>query len=176
MKRAFVFLLNQDDPKKCTALKMIRFGIIMPTKTIQRNTLVLNPFANEVVSKNDSILVDSVCVIDCSWNKAHTVLANHKYLRKGIARRIPALLAGNPVNYARLGKLSSVESLSACYYILGEKSFALSLLDKFKWGHTFLDLNHDALEEYSAAENTREVMKIESEYFGNRIFYNSVQY
>ncbi len=176
MKRAFVFLLNQDDPKKCTALKMIRFGIIMPTKTIQRNMLVLNPFANEVVSKNDSILVDSVCVIDCSWNKAHTVLANHKYLKKGIARRIPGLLAGNPVNYARLGKLSSVESLSACYYILGEKSFALSLLDKFKWGHTFLDLNHDALEEYSAAENTSEVMKIESEYFGNRILNNSVQY
>ena len=118
MIRAFAFLLNQDDPKKCTALKMIRFGIIMPTKTIQRNMLVLNPFANEVVSKNDRILVNSVCVIDCSWNKAHRVLANHKYLRKGIARRIPALLAGNPVNYARLGKLSSVESLSACYYIL----------------------------------------------------------
>jgi len=103
-------------------------------------------------------------------------LANHKFLRKGVTRRIPALLAGNPINYARLGRLSSVESLSACYYILGEKNFALSLLDKFKWGHTFLDLNHDALEDYSEAENTREVMKIESEYFGNRILNNRVQY
>ena len=176
MIRAFGFLLNQDDPKKCTALKMIKFAIITPTKTIQPNMLVLNPFANEVVCKNDRILVDSVCVIDCSWNKAHTVLANHKFLRKGVTRRIPALLAGNPINYARLGRLSSVESLSACYYILGEKNFALSLLDKFKWGHTFLDLNHDALEDYSAAENTSEVMKIESEYFGNRILNNRVQY
>jgi len=176
MIRAFVFLLNQDDPKKCTALKMIKFAIIIPTKTIQRNMLVLNPFANDVVCKSDRNMVDSVCVIDCSWNKAHTVLVNHKFLRKGVARRIPALLAGNPVNYARLGKLSSVESLSACYYIIGEKNFASRLLDKFKWGHTFLDLNHDALEDYSAAEDTREVMKIESEYFGSRILNNSVQY
>jgi len=169
-------LLNQDDPRKCTALKMIKFATVIPTRTIQHNMLVLNPFANEVVCKNDKTLIDSVCVIDCSWNKAHAVLTNYKFLRKGVVRRTPALLAGNPVNYARLGRLSSVESLSACYYVLGEKKFALSLLDKFKWGHTFLDLNHDALEEYSAADNTRDVMKVEFEYFGNRILNNNVQY
>jgi pre-rRNA-processing protein TSR3 len=90
-------------------------------------------------------------------------------LKKGIPRRVPALLAGNPVNYSRLGRLSSVESLSACYFILGEKKFAYGLLNKFKWGHTFLELNHDALEEYSAADNRKEVLKIESEYFGNKI-------
>jgi pre-rRNA-processing protein TSR3 len=81
-------------------------------------------------------------------------------------------LAGNPVNYARLGRLSSVESLSACYYVLGEKKFAIYLLNQFKWGHTFLELNHDALEDYSAADNSNEVLKIELEYFGNRILDN----
>jgi pre-rRNA-processing protein TSR3 len=101
-------------------------------------------------------------------------LTNYKFLKKGVVRRIPALLAGNPVNYARLGRLSSVESMSACYYVLGEKKFAYSLLSKFKWGHTFLELNHDALEDYSAADNTKEVMKIESEYFGNKILENNV--
>jgi pre-rRNA-processing protein TSR3 len=86
------------------------------------------------------------------------VLTNYKYLRKGIPRRIPGLLAGNPINYARLGRLSSVESLSACYYILGEKEYARLLLNKFKWGHTFLELNHDALEDYSAAEDRKKYL------------------
>ena len=166
MIQSFALLLNQDDPKKCSALKLIRFGSVLPTHSIKHNMLVLNPFASEVVCKTDKTIADSICVIDCSWNKAESVLTNHKYLRKGIPRKIPALLAGNPINYARLGRLSSVESLAACYYVLGEKEFASSLLDKFKWGHTFLELNHDALEDYSAAENRKDIMRIESEYFG----------
>lgn len=168
LKLAFALLLNQDDPRKCTALKLIKFGIVIPTTTIRHNMLVLNPFASEVICKTDKILVDSICVIDCSWNKANPVLTNYKYLKKGIPRRVPALLAGNPVNYAKLGRLSSVESLSACYYLFGEKKFAYRLLNKFKWGHTFLELNHDALEEYTAADNSEEVLKIELEYFGNK--------
>jgi pre-rRNA-processing protein TSR3 len=167
--QSFALLLNQDDPKKCSALKLIRFGSVLPTHSIKHNMLVLNPFASEVVCKTDKPIVDSICVIDCSWNKAESVLTNHKYLRKGIPRKIPALLAGNPINYARLGRLSSVESLAACYYVLGEKEFASSLLDKFKWGHTFLELNHDALEDYSAAENRKDVMRIELEYFGRYV-------
>jgi len=162
-------MLNQDDPKKCSALKLIRFGSVLPTRTVKHNMLVLNPFASEVVCKTDKTMANSICVIDCSWNKAESVLTNHKYLRKGIPRKIPALLAGNPINYARLGRLSSVESLAACYYVLGEKNFASSLLDKFKWGHTFLELNHDALEDYSAAENRKDVMRIELEYFGRYV-------
>lgn len=162
-------MLNQDDPKKCSALKLIRFGSVLPTHSIKHNMLVLNPFASEVVCKTDKTMADSICVIDCSWNKAESVLTNHKYLRKGIPRKIPALLAGNPINYARLGRLSSVESLAACYYVLGEKKFASSLLDKFKWGHTFLELNHDALEDYSAAENRKDIMRIELEYFGRYV-------
>jgi pre-rRNA-processing protein TSR3 len=166
--RAFALLLNQDDPRKCTALKLIRFGTVVRARAIEHNMLVLNPFATEVTCKTDKILVGSVCVIDCSWNKAYAVLTNYKYLKKGMPRRVPALLAGNPVNYARLGRLSSVESLSACYYVLGEKKFACSLLNKFKWGHTFLELNHDALEDYSTADNRKEVMNIELEYFGKK--------
>ena len=169
MIQSFALMLNQDDPKKCSALKLIRFGSVLPTRTVKHNMLVLNPFASEVVCKTDKTMVDSICVIDCSWNKAESVLTNHKYLRKGIPRKLPALLAGNPINYARLGRLSSVESLAACYYVLGEKKFASSLLDKFKWGHTFLELNRDALEDYSAAENRKDIMSIELEYFGRYV-------
>jgi pre-rRNA-processing protein TSR3 len=165
-------MLNQDDPKKCSALKLIKFGAVLPAKTIQNNMLVLNPFANEVICRIDKSLVESICVIDCSWNRAQGVLTNHKYLRKGIPRRMPGLLAGNPINYARISRLSSVESLSACCYILGEKEYARSLLNKFKWGHTFLELNQDALEDYSAAKDRKEIVEIESQYFGGYILQN----
>jgi pre-rRNA-processing protein TSR3 len=38
-------------------------------------------------------------------------------------------------------------------------------MDKFKWGHTFLELNSSLLEDYSNAENQHEIMTIEKEYF-----------
>ena len=134
MIRAFALLLNQDDPRKCTALKLIKFGTVMPTRVIKHNMLVLNPFAGQVVCKTDKNLVDSLCVIDCSWNKAQAVLTNYKFLKKGVVRRIPALLAGNPVNYARLGRLSSVESMSACYYVTRRKKICVQFTKQIQVG------------------------------------------
>ena len=57
----------------------------------------------------------------------------------GISRKLPPLFAGNPVNYSKLNKLTTVEALSALF-ILGYFDDAKKLLDKFKWGHTFYEL------------------------------------
>ena len=59
----------------------------------------------------------------------------------GIARKLPPLFAGNPVNYSKLNKLTTVEALSGALFILGYFDDAMNLLEKFKWGHTFYDLN-----------------------------------
>ena len=75
------------------------------------------------------------------------------------------MLAANPTNYARLGKLSSAEALTGALYILGEKELAAKMMDKFKWGHTFLELNANLLEDYADAETTEQVTKLEKEYF-----------
>jgi len=74
-------------------------------------------------------------------------------------------LAGNPTNYAKLGMLSTVEALSAALYILNYKEMSREILNKFKWGHTFLDLNSEILEEYSNAQGQDEIMAIEKDYF-----------
>jgi pre-rRNA-processing protein TSR3 len=84
---------------------------------------------------------------------------------RGIGRRMPALLAANPVNYSKLGKLSSAEALAGALFILGERDIAVEIMNKFKWGHTFLDLNLDLLQEYSAAETAEQLAIIEREYF-----------
>jgi pre-rRNA-processing protein TSR3 len=38
-------------------------------------------------------------------------------------------------------------------------------MNKFKWGHTFLELNAEPLEDYSRSTNQEEIMKIEKDYF-----------
>jgi pre-rRNA-processing protein TSR3 len=77
-------------------------------------------------------------------------------------------MAGNPVNYAKLGKLSSVEALAGALLILGYHAEAFSILDKFKWGHTFYELNLHILQEYSKAKNEVEVYDIQRQYFEQR--------
>jgi pre-rRNA-processing protein TSR3 len=39
------------------------------------------------------------------------------------------------------------------------------LLNKFKWGHTFMELNRDLLEEYRNADSIDGIARIEEEYF-----------
>ncbi len=160
----YVLDYGQDDPIKCTAKKMVRMGLAanVPRKFHASSaTLVLNPFAEIVMSPEDAAS-KGLLVIDCSWN-----LAKEVFFRKigGKHRRLPDLLAANPTNYARLGMLSSVEAVAASLYILGEKKQAESYLSIYKWGPTFLTLNHDPLEEYSAADSEDEVRNLEHQFF-----------
>jgi pre-rRNA-processing protein TSR3 len=93
------------------------------------------------------------------------VLKHQRFAAHGIGRRLPAMLAANPTNYAKLGKLSSAEALAGALYILGEKELAAKMMDKFKWGHTFLELNANLLNDYADAETEEQVEELEKEYF-----------
>ena len=73
------------------------------------------------------------------------------------------MIATNPVNYGKPCILSTVEAISATLYITRFKDEARELLDGFKWGHTFLELNHDLLEAYSEADTSAEVVKVQNE-------------
>jgi pre-rRNA-processing protein TSR3 len=163
--KPLVYMLHQDDPFKCTAAKLVRFRLATPIKFISRSTIVLNPFSEAPVLRYDHRLADSVCAIDCSWERADEVLKHQHLAAQGIARRLPAMLAANPTNYAKLDKLSSVEALAGAFYILNEKELASRMMDKFKWGHTFLELNADLLYDYADAETEEQVVELEKEYF-----------
>ena len=165
--KVFVLELKQDDPNKCTAAKLIKFNLIQPTRSIPKDTIVLNPLSSMTLSKTDRHLAKSVCAIDCSWNYFKETIIKLHILKKRINRRLPLLLAGNPVNYAKLGKLTTVEAIAGSLYILGFRSYAEELLNKFKWGHTFLELNLELLELYKDQENPNEILNIEKEYFPN---------
>jgi len=68
------------------------------------------------------------------------------------------------VNYSKLNKLTTVEALSGSLFILGFKEQSLELLNKFKWGHTFYELNQNLLIEYSKAETEEEIQMILVDY------------
>jgi pre-rRNA-processing protein TSR3 len=161
----FVIDYRQDDPAKCTAQKMVHMGLATEvTKKFHASdsTIVLNPFALTLLSPADARGTKSILVIDCSWN-----LAQEVFFRKmgGKHRRLPALLAGNPTNYSRLGILSSVEAVVAALFILGDAQEANKFLALYKWGPTFESLNHDPLEEYAKAVSDIEVEGAEKSYF-----------
>ncbi|HXP51623.1 MAG TPA: DUF367 family protein, partial [Bacteroidia bacterium] len=142
-------MYRQDDPSKCTAAKLVKFGLAESVRFIRLNTLLLDPFCKVVLSNDDSSLIKSICALDCSWEKATGTLLKGKALKNGISRRLPALLAGNPINYCKLSKLTTAEALAASLFILGWKNQSERILDKFKWGHTFIELNSEILNDYS---------------------------
>jgi len=156
-----VLMFRQDDPKKCTAAKLIKFKLATSVRTTSSNTILLDPFAKRTLLNDDRLLADSITGIDCSWE-----LAEKMFTKKftGIARKLPPLLAGNPVNYSKLSKLTTVEAIAGAAFILGFKTLADELLDKFKWGHTFYDLNRNLLEDYSKANSEDEINSIIKEY------------
>ena len=154
-------MFYQDDPKKCTAAKMVKFGLAQNIKKIGSKGLVLDPFAEKTLLPKDSSVIHSIVGIDCSWN-----LANHAFSQKfnGIKRKLPPLLAGNPVNYSKLNKLTTAEALSGSLYILGFKEQSLELLNKFKWGHTFYELNQNLLNDYSQSKTEEDIKTIVTDY------------
>ncbi len=152
---------NQDDPKKCTAAKMVKFKIASDVRNTNKKNLVLDPFSDKVLLPKDKSLINSIVGIDCSWN-----LVDQAFSKKfiGVKRKLPPLLAGNPVNYSKLNKLKTAEAISASLIIMGFRKEALELLNKFKWGHTFYDLNQNLLDEYSKLESEDQLETILKEY------------
>ena len=168
--RVYILELKQDDPAKNTSAKMRKFGYARPTTAsrIPRDSIVLNPFAESTLLPSDmeTVMKFGLVVIDCSWVHANEVFS---YRYKGKQRKLPALIAGNPTNYARLGSLSSLEATAAALYIMGFKDLAKKMLSLYKWGDTFLTLNKDPLDEYSQAHTQEEVSSIEHSYYSAAI-------
>ena len=138
--------------------------VVGKTRFLPKRAVVLNPFSNVAFSPADRERTEDfgLVALDCSWEHAEKVLLKHA---KGTSRCLPILLAGNPVNFGKATKLTTVEAIAAALYIAGFKQEAKELLSIFVWGNTFLQLNYAALESYSSAQNSTEVVRIQSDLY-----------
>lgn len=160
-----VYHAGQCDPKKCTALKLKRHGLVRLVRQIKflpKGAVILNPFSKIAFSPADKerIVKYGLAALDFSWEHAEKPLMKNV---RGASRCLPYLIAGNPVNFGCPTKLSTVEALAAALYIAGFKDEASRLLSIFKWGHTFIELNEVMLESYAKAKNSNDVVRIQEQ-------------
>ena len=162
--KIFVYHAGQCDPKKCTALKLKHHGLIRlvtQVKLLPKRAIVLNPFSEIAFSPADRQRMEKfgLAALDCSWEHSEKVLLKRV---RGTSRCLPFLIAGNPVNFGKPTKLTTVEALVAALFIAGFEQEAGQLLSIFKWGHTFIELNQERLANYAQAKDSTEIVKIQA--------------
>jgi pre-rRNA-processing protein TSR3 len=150
--KLIVYHADEDDPKKCSAKKLHKFGFVKLEKKIRktpRDAILLNPFAEKSLSKEDLKIAEK----------------SFDFLDKRCgSRALPFVVAANPVNYGKPFKLTTLEAFATAVYILGDTEKAEGMLNLYKWGPSFLTLNKEPLEDYRNAKNSSEIIEIMKQY------------
>ena len=159
-----VYDKNQCDPKKCTAKRMLKFGLAKEVKylsSIPNGSIVLSPFAEKALSPDDlRYAKHGLVVMDLTW----TNIDDFPRPKNTNDRALPYLLASNPINWGRPMELNSAEAVMASLIILGEREQAEEFMGRFNWAPEFVRLNGNLLDDYSKAKDSSEVVRIQNEY------------
>ena len=162
--RISIYHAAQDDPKKNTALRLKRRGlarIVTKIRFLPKRAIVLNPFGEIAFSPADRERIErfGLSALDCSWEHAQKVMGE---CVRGTSRCLPILIAGNPVNFGKLTKLTTSEAIAAALYIAGFQKKSEELLSIFTWGHTFFELNCMLLDNYVTAKDSGEIVEMQN--------------
>ncbi|MAT86292.1 MAG: hypothetical protein CMA25_04955 [Euryarchaeota archaeon] len=174
MTEVHAIWLEQDDPKKNTAVKLSKHNLIKLHRRLNRlprKGIVLDPLCGKVLGPEDREIIDTggaLVGLDCSWANIETSVNQITKKSKLERRTLPLFLAANPVNWGKVSKLSTAEALAASLWILGHENQARLLLSKFNWGSSFIDLNLEPLTAYSCAKTSQEVVSLQFEFFDIR--------
>ena len=158
-----VYYEGDDDPKKCTARRLEKFDKATLYRRMEQVPygVVLNPHAEQALSPADAEDgLGTLVALDCSWESAEAA----SFRMNGVHRALPFLVAGNPVSYGTPYRLTTVEAFAGALCILGHREQAEEILGKFRWGHTFLELNDEPLRRYADCADSTEVVAVQAEY------------
>ncbi len=174
MLRLMILTKSEDDPEHCTAERLIRRGKarrIGRINEIPKCSIVLNPYAYSYLKQFDRIWIErcGLVAVDVSWKEGIKFLKN---IKRGQQRVLPIFIAANPINYGKPFKLSTAEALAAALLITGYTNEAKDILEEFKWGLQFIEINKDRLYRYINALTDEDIDKVQVEMFNIRIEYN----
>tara|TARA_B110000444_G_scaffold144628_1_gene135297 strand:- start:2746 stop:3306 length:561 start_codon:yes stop_codon:yes gene_type:complete len=163
--------LAQDDPKKNTAVLASKRGNLRLHKrlnTLPKRGIILEPLCGKVFGPEDHQLLlkgGSLVGLDCSW--AHIEESVRQVMKKTRLqpRMLPLLLAANPVNWGKPGRLTTAEALATVLYLIGEREQAREVLGAFRWGERFFELNKEPLDAYAEAKSSSELVDLQFEFF-----------
>ena len=120
--------LAQDDPTKNTAVRASKDELLRLHKDFRRlpkKGIILEPLCGKVLGPEDREIFDShgaLVGLDCSWAQIEESVEHVMRRTRLQPRMLPLLLAANPVNWGKPGKLSTVEALAA-YLVLRIRNF-----------------------------------------------------
>ena len=162
--RLLAYHAGQCDPKKCTALRLQRFGLmtfVPRPSSLPRGIVLLTPKTERALSPADAPRAErrGLAIIDVSWKRDR-----FPFVPQATARALPYLLASNPVNYGKPFLLSSAEALAAALSIFGRDDSARAVLAKFSWGEQFFRLNREPLMAYAMARDGAGVVAAQAEF------------
>tara|TARA_B000000609_G_scaffold26290_1_gene17319 strand:+ start:397 stop:939 length:543 start_codon:yes stop_codon:yes gene_type:complete len=170
--RVHAIWLAQDDPKKNTAVLASKRGDLTlhkNMKSLPKKGIILEPLCGKVLGPEDHELLTikngSLVGLDCSWAQIEPSVDKVMNRTRLIPRMLPLLLAANPVNWGKPGKLTTAEALAAGLYLVGRKEQARNILGAFRWGERFFELNHEPLEAYSQAKSSSDLVELQFEFF-----------
>ncbi len=151
--------MKHDDPKKATGARLLRLGIAL--KFMRGSPLTLNPLSLRLISPRDGEIIRKrgILAIDASWRRINEV----RWPRTP-SRRLPFLVAANPINYGLPEYLSTAEAIAAALLITGFYEEGWRVLSAFKWGPEFYRINEERLEAYSKAEDEGEVRRLSEDF------------
>jgi pre-rRNA-processing protein TSR3 len=168
VKKIVLFEYKHNDPKRDSGMKLVRLGLARSLRPGDAfKGIVLSAEGRCVLSQSDLGLIKSTGIgaINCSWNRLDEVenipggnLSRH--------RKLPFIVASNPINYGKAFKLNSAEALAAGLAIVGLGEEAVKLTEKFSWSDEFWRLNGEYIEAYSKCKDGKEVVAVQNRFMG----------
>lgn len=155
---------NECDPKKCSGRKLENFGLLKSINHKSRfKGITLSAGGKKPISKEDTeiVLKYGLCVIDCSWNKIQNLVVKTKFDHERI---LPFMVAVNPINFGAPYKLSCAEALAAGLFICDFWEQGHGLMEKFKWGPGFHNLNKEIFDLYQDCKTVADLGNAEQKY------------
>ena len=163
--------LDQDDPKKCTARRLEKFGHAILHTNIKKSPkrgFLLDPKAGLLLGPDDKKSIDrgaAIVALDCSWKQIDSSLKYIENNTKLEGRTLPCVLAANPISWGKPGRLSTSEALALSLVLIDRWEQARNIMKPFRFGDSFFQLNAEPLEAYAGAKNNSELAEIQWEFF-----------